>query len=289
MKRRKRSITIDAENEQEYCAAYDEKMRKDGCKVYNKNNSVCEMIKEEGKEDYDMLKPTSDFINTNKEENEDESELGIFNLRNSPLRMSTGRFKKIISEEEGLGLGSGINYKEEDSDEDNILCGKEKKWEEEEEIKDNDEEESLLVKSEENICFDDKKTVVNLLCSYLKNNITSLFDYSRCSLEDTIFFKGKKYKISLSCNCIRDLNMEELMENIVNENDGENTCEKDFENNIEKTENFLNDKSMSTNCTNSSLKEFIVKNKPTDFTIKILVVSNNEQSKRALFYLIIIK
>ena len=77
---------------------------------------------------------------------------------------------------------------------------------------------------------------------------------------NTLIFNKNKNIMSMSGNAIDDLNIPELIDNILAENDNEY---------IKPTEG-----------NNNSLRDYIFQNIESDSTLKIMVMSNNKNTKK---------
>ena len=134
----------------------------------------------------------------------------------------------------------------------------------------NDEDEELygldyenddIIKDEEDITIkkenSDEKGI-EVLVTYLKNTISDELKNMNFKGNTLIFNKNKNI-MSMSGNAIDDLNIRELVDNILAENDNEY---------IKTTEG-----------NNNSLRDYIFQNIESDSTLKIMVMSNNKNTK----------
>ena len=101
---------------------------------------------------------------------------------------------------------------------------------------------------------------IEILVSYLKTSIMG--EIKNMDLDrNTIIFNRNKNIMSMSGNAIYDLNIRELVENILAE-DG-------------------NEYIKSSEGNNNSLRDFIFQNIQSDSTLKIMVLSNNKNTKKS--------
>ena len=136
----------------------------------------------------------------------------------------------------------------------------------------NDEDEELygldyenddIIKDEEDITIkkenSDEKGI-EVLVTYLKNTISDELKNMNFKGNTLIFNKNKNI-MSMSGNAIYDLNIRELVDNILAENDNEYI--------------------KSTEGNNNSLRDYIFQNIESDSTLKIMVMSNNKNTKNS--------
>jgi len=134
------------------------------------------------------------------------------------------------------------------NDEDEELYGLD--YENDDIIKD---EEDIIIKKENS----DEKGI-EVLVTYLKNTISDELKNMNFKGNTLIFNKNKNI-MSMSGNAIDDLNIRELVDNILAENDNEYI--------------------KSTEGNNNSLRDYIFQNIESDSTLKIMVMSNNKNTK----------
>ena len=125
-----------------------------------------------------------------------------------------------------------------------------------------DDEEDLLRTEEANIkAKKNEERGIDILVNFLKTSITN--ELKNMDLNDnTIIFNKNKNITSLSGNAIYDLNIRELIDNILADNDNEYI------------------KSEVGN--NNSLSDYIFQNIESDSTLKIMVMSNNKNTKKSI-------
>ena len=128
----------------------------------------------------------------------------------------------------------------------------------------NDDDEELIgheYDNQENITKDNTGDKgIEILVSYLKTSIMG--EIKNMDLDrNTIIFNRNKNIMSMSGNAIYDLNIRELVENILAE-DG-------------------NEYIKSSEGNNNSLSDFIFQNIQSDSTLKIMVLSNNKNTKKS--------
>ena len=125
-----------------------------------------------------------------------------------------------------------------------------------------DDEEDLLRTEEANIkARKNEEKGIDILVNFLKTSITN--ELKNMDLNDnTIIFNKNKNITSLSGNAIYDLNIRELIDNILADNDNEYI------------------KSEVGN--NNSLSDYIFQNIESDSTLKIMVMSNNKNTKNSI-------
>jgi len=136
------------------------------------------------------------------------------------------------------------------NDEDEELYGLD--YENDDIIKD---EEDIIIKKENS----DEKGI-EVLVTYLKNTISDELKNMNFKGNTLIFNKNKNI-MSMSGNAIDDLNIRELVDNILAENDNEYI--------------------KSTEGNNNSLRDYILQNIESDSTLKIMVMSNNKNTKNS--------
>ena len=208
-----RSVTIDAEDEEDFIQQY-EKSKSRLSQLNFEKNKIQEKIPEEDDDLGYQKKKKSNFI-TNDSEEGDYSDLGALNNDD---------------DEELLG----VDYENEDI------------------IKD---EEDIIIKKENS----DEKGI-EVLVTYLKNTIS--YELKNMDFKgNTLIFNKNKNIMSMSGNAIDDLNIPELIDNILAENDNEY---------IKPTEG-----------NNNSLRDYIFQNIESDSTLKIMVMSNNKNTKKS--------
>jgi hypothetical protein len=129
----------------------------------------------------------------------------------------------------------------------------------------NDDDEELLGIQYENDEVNNKKESneekgIDILVNFLKSSVVS--ESKNMDLNgNTIIFNKNKNIMSMSGNAIYDLNIRELVENILAE-DG-------------------NEYIKSSEGNNNSLRDFIFQNIQSDSTLKIMVLSNNKNTKKS--------
>lgn len=248
---RMRSITIDAENEEDFIQEYD-RIKKSKLSQINFNSKVeFDQIKEEGVQDEEI----------------DNEDLGIKFLRKSRTDNKEIKYKLYNEEEEdeygNLGGSGNVDSEEED----NLGIPKEKNfWRKKrlDEENSNNEEESNEINKSKDENFEEKN--IELLCLYLKNSIileaNKDNDNKKITSGNNVFYRNKKNINSLSGNAIYDLNIRELINDIINSNDNVDINT----NNETKDTNFL--------------REIISQNIESDCHLKIMVMSNNKSTKK---------
>ena len=211
---RMRSITIDAENEEDYIQQYDKVKSNLSKQIFNKKEK-----EENSNEDED------DELSANKKQK-------IFS-----------NFNKI-DEEEYSDLGAINN----DDDEDLLLNA----YENDDVLKNG--EDCIIKKNSSN------EKGIEVLISYLKSTIVD--ENKNIALKGkTLIFNNNSNIMSMSGNAISDLNTRELIENILSENDNEYIKANDEGNN--------------------TLRDYIFQNIKSDSTLKIMVMSNNKNTKNS--------
>ena len=209
-----RSVTIDAEDEEDFIQQY-EKSKSRLSQLNFKKNEIQEKIPEDEDDDLGYQKKKKSNFITNDSEEGDYSDLGALNNDD---------------DEELLG----VDYENEDI------------------IKD---EEDIIIKKENS----DEKGI-EVLVTYLKNTIS--YELKNMDFKgNTLIFNKNKNIMSMSGNAIDDLNIPELIDNILAENDNEY---------IKPTEG-----------NNNSLRDYIFQNIESDSTLKIMVMSNNKNTKKS--------
>ena len=209
-----RSVTIDAEDEEDFIQQY-EKSKSRLSQLNFKKNEIQEKIPEDEDDDLSYQKKKKSNFITNDSEEGDYSDLGALNNDD---------------DEELLG----VDYENEDI------------------IKD---EEDIIIKKENS----DEKGI-EVLVTYLKNTIS--YELKNMDFKgNTLIFNKNKNIMSMSGNAIDDLNIPELIDNILAENDNEY---------IKPTEG-----------NNNSLRDYIFQNIESDSTLKIMVMSNNKNTKKS--------
>ena len=209
-----RSITIDAENEEDYIQQYDKVKSNLSKQIFNKKEK-----EENSNEDED------DELSANKKQK-------IFS-----------NFNKI-DEEEYSDLGAINN----DDDEDLLLNA----YENDDVLKNG--EDCIIKKNSSN------EKGIEVLISYLKSTIVD--ENKNIALKGkTLIFNNNSNIMSMSGNAISDLNTRELIENILSENDNEYIKANDEGNN--------------------TLRDYIFQNIKSDSTLKIMVMSNNKNTKNS--------
>ena len=211
---RMRSVTIDAEDEEDFIQQY-EKSKSRLSQLNFKKNEIQEKIPEDEDDDLGYQKKKKSNFITNDSEEGDYSDLGALNNDD---------------DEELLG----VDYENDDI------------------IKD---EEDIIIKKENS----DEKGI-EVLVTYLKNTIS--YELKNMDFKgNTLIFNKNKNIMSMSGNAIDDLNIPELIDNILAENDNEY---------IKPTEG-----------NNNSLRDYIFQNIESDSTLKIMVMSNNKNTKKS--------
>ena len=209
-----RSVTIDAEDEEDFIQQY-EKSKSRLSQLNFKKNEIQEKIPEDEDDDLSYQKKKKSNFITNDSEEGDYSDLGALNNDD---------------DEELLG----VDYENDDI------------------IKD---EEDIIIKKENS----DEKGI-EVLVTYLKNTIS--YELKNMDFKgNTLIFNKNKNIMSMSGNAIDDLNIPELIDNILAENDNEY---------IKPTEG-----------NNNSLRDYIFQNIESDSTLKIMVMSNNKNTKKS--------
>ena len=209
-----RSVTIDAEDEEDFIQQY-EKSKSRLSQINFKKNEIQEKIPEDEDDDLGYQKKKKSNFITNDSEEGDYSDLGALNNDD---------------DEELLG----VDYENDDI------------------IKD---EEDIIIKKENS----DEKGI-EVLVTYLKNTIS--YELKNMDFKgNTLIFNKNKNIMSMSGNAIDDLNIPELIDNILAENDNEY---------IKPTEG-----------NNNSLRDYIFQNIESDSTLKIMVMSNNKNTKKS--------
>ena len=209
-----RSVTIDAEDEEDFIQQY-EKSKSRLSQINFKKNEIQEKIPEDEDDDLSYQKKKKSNFITNDSEEGDYSDLGALNNDD---------------DEELLG----VDYENDDI------------------IKD---EEDIIIKKENS----DEKGI-EVLVTYLKNTIS--YELKNMDFKgNTLIFNKNKNIMSMSGNAIDDLNIPELIDNILAENDNEY---------IKPTEG-----------NNNSLRDYIFQNIESDSTLKIMVMSNNKNTKKS--------
>lgn len=121
---------------------------------------------------------------------------------------------------------------------------------------DNENDEGDIINKKEN----NEEKGIEVLVTYLKSSIMD--ELKNMSLKgNTLIFKKNKNIMSMSGNAIYDLNIRELIDNILAENDNEYI--------------------KSTEGNNNSLRDFIFQNIESDSNLKIMVMSNNKNTKNS--------
>ena len=209
-----RSVTIDAEDEEDFIQQY-EKSKSRLSQINFEKNKIQEKVSEDEDDDLGYQKKKKSNFITNDSEEGDYSDLGALNNDD---------------DEELLG----VDYENEDI------------------IKD---EEDIIIKKENS----DEKGI-EVLVTYLKNTIS--YELKNMDFKgNTLIFNKNKNIMSMSGNAIDDLNIPELIDNILAENDNEY---------IKPTEG-----------NNNSLRDYIFQNIESDSTLKIMVMSNNKNTKKS--------
>ena len=209
-----RSVTIDAEDEEDFIQQY-EKSKSRLSQINFEKNKIQEKVSEDEDDDLGYQKKKKSNFITNDSEEGDYSDLGALNNDD---------------DEELLG----VDYENDDI------------------IKD---EEDIIIKKENS----DEKGI-EVLVTYLKNTIS--YELKNMDFKgNTLIFNKNKNIMSMSGNAIDDLNIPELIDNILAENDNEY---------IKPTEG-----------NNNSLRDYIFQNIESDSTLKIMVMSNNKNTKKS--------
>ena len=209
-----RSITIDAENEEDYIQQYDKVKSNLSKQIFNKKEKE-------------------------KNSNEDEDD----ELSANKKQKIFSNFNKI-DEEEYSDLGAINN----DDDEDLLLNA----YENDDVLKNG--EDCIIKKNSSN------EKGIEVLISYLKSTIVD--ENKNIALKGkTLIFNKNSNIMSMSGNAISDLNTRELIENILSENDNEYIKANDEGNN--------------------TLRDYIFQNIKSDSTLKIMVMSNNKNTKNS--------
>ena len=211
---RMRSVTIDAQDEEDFIQQY-EKSKSRLSQLNFEKNKIQEKIPEDEDDDLSYQKKKKSTSLLNDSEEGDYSNLGAFNN----------------DDDEDL---LGVDYENDDI------------------IKD---EEDIIIKKENS----DEKGI-EVLVTYLKNTIS--YELKNMDFKgNTLIFNKNKNIMSMSGNAIYDLNIPELIDNILAENDNEY---------IKPTEG-----------NNNSLRDYIFQNIESDSTLKIMVMSNNKNTKKS--------
>ena len=209
-----RSVTIDAQDEEDFIQQY-EKSKSRLSQLNFEKNKIQEKIPEDEDDDLSYQKKKKSTSLLNDSEEGDYSNLGAFNN----------------DDDEDL---LGVDYENDDI------------------IKD---EEDIIIKKENS----DEKGI-EVLVTYLKNTIS--YELKNMDFKgNTLIFNKNKNIMSMSGNAIYDLNIPELIDNILAENDNEY---------IKPTEG-----------NNNSLRDYIFQNIESDSTLKIMVMSNNKNTKKS--------
>ena len=211
---RMRSVTIDAEDEQDFIQQY-EKSKSHLSKMTFKKNENQEKIPEDEDDDLSYQKKKYNSFNINDSEEGDYSDLGAVNNEDDEEL-----FGADYENDNNINNEEGIINKKENSDEKGI----------------------------------------EVLVSYLKNTVMG--ELRNLDLnKNTIIFNKNKNILSMSGNAIYDLNMREIVDNILAENDNEYI--------------------KSTEGNNNSLRDYILQNIESDSNLKIMVMSNNNNTKNS--------
>ena len=136
---------------------------------------------------------------------------------------------------------------------------------EEDDFGDEIDSEDIIDKLEDNHIEQDEKNI-ELLCVYLKHSIAIQAKENINDINENIFYRSKNPLHTLSGNAIYDLNVKELVDNIMTENEFDESNEIEMENNKQ-------------NGKSNSLKEFISQNIKGDCTLKIMFMSNNDSTR----------
>lgn len=179
-------------------------------------------------------------------ENEEEFIKEYDKLEKDRLQKNNNKNLEEDDEEDGLG---GLGAKMEISEEDELG------------LQDYDDDE-LAKDYEDNANEDElnKEKLINILINFLKNSIIS--HSNNFNSNEMIFIKNNNISKSQSGNAIHDLDMQELVNNLMEENDNEYT--------------------KSSEGNNNSLKDYIFQNIESDYTLKIMFLSNNKSTKYSL-------
>ena len=211
---RMRSVTIDAEDEQDFIQQY-EKSKSHLSKMTFKKNENQEKIPEDEDDDLSYQKKKYNSFNINDSEEGDYSDLGAVNNEDDEEL-----FGADYENDNNINNEEGIINKKENSDEKGI----------------------------------------EVLVSYLKNTVMG--ELRNLDLnKNTIIFNKNKNVLSMSGNAIYDLNMREIVDNILAENDNEYI--------------------KSTEGNNNSLRDYILQNIESDSNLKIMIMSNNNNTKNS--------
>ena len=211
---RMRSITIDAENEEDYIQQYDKVKSNLSKQIFNKKEKE-ENLNEDEDDELSANKKQKIFSNFNKIDEEEYSDLGAINN---------------------------------DDDEDLLLNA----YENDDVLKNG--EDCIIKKNSSN------EKGIEVLISYLKSTIAD--ENKNIALKGkTLIFNKNSNIMSMSGNAISDLNTRELIENILSENDNEYIKANDEGNN--------------------TLRDYIFQNIKSDSTLKIMVMSNNKNTKNS--------
>ena len=209
-----RSITIDAENEEDYIQQYDKVKSNLSKQIFNKKEKE-ENLNEDEDDELSANKKQKIFSNFNKIDEEEYSDLGAINN---------------------------------DDDEDLLLNA----YENDDVLKNG--EDCIIKKNSSN------EKGIEVLISYLKSTIAD--ENKNIALKGkTLIFNKNSNIMSMSGNAISDLNTRELIENILSENDNEYIKANDEGNN--------------------TLRDYIFQNIKSDSTLKIMVMSNNKNTKNS--------
>ena len=209
-----RSITIDAENEEDYIQQYDKVKSNLSKQIFNKKEKE-ENLNEDEDDELSANKKQKIFSNFNKIDEEEYSDLGAINN---------------------------------DDDEDLLLNA----YENDDVLKNG--EDCIIKKNSSN------EKGIEVLISYLKSTIVD--ENKNIALKGkTLIFNKNSNIMSMSGNAISDLNTRELIENILSENDNEYIKANDEGNN--------------------TLRDYIFQNIKSDSTLKIMVMSNNKNTKNS--------
>ena len=211
---RMRSITIDAENEEDYIQQYDKVKSNLSKQIFNKKEKE-ENLNEDEDDELSANKKQKIFSNFNKIDEEEYSDLGAINN---------------------------------DDDEDLLLNA----YENDDVLKNG---EDCIIKNNSS-----NEKGIEVLISYLKSTIVD--ENKNIALKGkTLIFNKNSNIMSLSGNAINDLNTRELIENILSENENEYIKANDEGNN--------------------TLRDYIFQNIKSDSTLKIMVMSNNKNTKNS--------
>lgn len=192
-----RSITIDAENEEEYIKEY-ERTRKSRLTKQTFEEKENEKV-EEAADEKDNLSPEKNKRQSfTFQPDSDEDDYGGLGAKNNDA-------------DEYEGLGPISNDKDEDEDEEDNLGA-------------DNVEDNLLKDSEDDVNNNRENSEehnVNLLCIYLKNSISLQSKAINSKNGENIFYRNKNNINTLSFNAIYDLNVRELVDNIIDQNNNE--------------------------------------------------------------------